>query len=179
MSISQFTKSEKKHQYTNLIPFRGPCEHRHNLRFLFLGTNYMYICSRCFGLYGGFLLFSLMIVLFQSIIYLIQTLNLLYIISSSFILTLPLVFDWLSQSKGLRHSTNFIRFVTGLLTSLSSVIIIVAYKSLWLTFPLGFLWFFIVQKVGRYWRHHRSTLFGCSACRSELQEAIAISGEVK
>jgi uncharacterized membrane protein len=154
--------------------FRGPCEHRHNFHFLFLGSKYMYICSRCLGLYGGFFFFSFFTLLFKSLIHYFQSLNPFLIFFVCFFLTIPLVFDWLTQSRGLRHSTNKIRFLTGLMTSFSGVILIIAYQALWLTVPLGLFWFYVVVTQGHRWRVLRSSSFGCYACRGELLEAITV-----
>lgn len=174
MSILPFKskKIENKHHCKKNQYFRGPCEHKHNFHLPFLGNSYLYICARCIGLYGGIYVFSLLFLLIFPIILLIQSLNYFIIFVICFLLTLPLVFDWLTQSKGLRHSSNIIRLLTGLFTSLGGVIMIVGFQAIWFTGTIGLLWFLFVVKIGHKWRKTRSKSFGCSACRRELPEAL-------
>lgn len=132
----------------------------------------MYICARCLGLYGGFFLLSLIFLiaglnLFQQI----QVLEPVLVLFICFILSIPLVIDWLSQSKGLRHSTNIIRFMVGLLTALSGIIMLVGYQALIFTVPLGAIWYALVGFTGRHLKKNRPASFGCFACKNELAVA--------
>ena len=131
------TTSTSPHQCRKKYLYRGPLEHRHNFHFPFLGKTYMYICARCLGLFGGPFIFSLIFLMFPVFIQQIQSLEPVQVLIVCFVLSVPLVFDWLSQSKGLRHSTNQLRFTVGLLTALSGIIMLVGYQALILTIPLG------------------------------------------
>ena len=160
-----------KHKHTKTQSFRGPFEHRHNFHLPALGKAYMYICARCLGLYGGFFLLALIFFIFPVLIQLIQDLLLVEILILCFLLSLPLVFDWLSQSKGIRHSNNLLRVTVGLLTTLAGMIMLIAYQFIWITLPVGISWFLLVSYAGRYWKNHRSPTFGCFACKKQFREA--------
>jgi len=171
MATITLFKIEEKHRCRKKHIFRGPCEHRHNFHLPFLGTTYLYICARCLGLYFGFFLFLFSLILVQPLMRIIQNLNSFELVLICFVLTLPLFFDWLSQSKGIRHSTNSIRLVSGLLTSLSGAIMIAGVQAIWITAPIGLLWFLTIGKIGHKWRKNRLSTFGCSACLGKLLEA--------
>ena len=160
------TRKQVKHHF-----FRGPCEHRHNFHLPALGKSYMYICARCLGLYGGFFLLALIFFAFPVLIQLIQDLMVAEIFLFCFFLSLPLVVDWLSQSKGLRHSSNVLRTTVGLLTALAGTIMLIAHQFLWITLPVGISWLLLISYAGRYWKNHRSPLFGCYSCKKQLKEA--------
>lgn len=160
-----YSKQRCKH---NHYSYRGPLEHRHNIYLPFLGKTYMYICARCLGLFGGFFLLSLGFFIFPTLIQQVQALEPVLVLAICFFLSAPLVIDWLSQSKGLRHSTNNLRFTVGLLTALSGIIMLVGYQALLITLPLGATWYIIVGFTGRHLKKNRPTSFGCFACKNKL-----------
>lgn len=69
------------------------------------------ICARCTGYVAGFTFLYLLKQKFSLDFLSITSTWAFYL---SIILLLPLVFDWLTQSWGLRESVNGIRFITGL-----------------------------------------------------------------
>ena len=156
--------------------YRGFCEHTHNfhLPYGYFGKKYMYICARCLGLYGGLVLWFLLLIFYAPLIIWLQSLNAIIILGLCFLLTLPLVIDWWLQCKAIKHSSNLIRLVTGLLASLGVVIMLLSYQAYWLTGPIGVGGFLIVTKVGSRWRGNRTPDWGCSACRHELPHAIPL-----
>lgn len=152
----------------------GPCQHRHNFHFPTLGPRYMYICSRCLGIYGGFLVWSLLFVVLRPVVHFLQELDPVLTLLLCWFLTTPLTADWLLQCKGLHHSNNPTRLLTGLFLSLAGVTAVVAYPAVWLTAPIGFLWFLLVSRVGTRWRATRPKTWGCIYCRNLLPEAYPI-----
>jgi uncharacterized membrane protein len=84
--------------------------HRHWLTFNLLGRE-LRLCARCSGYAAGFLLLTEVsrnfgIPVFHSLGEWVQVLI-------AFTLLLPMVFDWVTQSWGLRESNNRLRVVTG------------------------------------------------------------------
>lgn len=134
----------------------------------------MYICARCLGLYGGILGWGLLLIYFNSTIPWIQSLAPLLILGICNVLTLPLVMDWWLQCKAIRHSSNWSWLFTGLLTSLSGIIMLVSIQAYWVTFPTGALWYLIVNRKGRKWKQYRSIKWGCLYCRKEVPSAKPI-----
>jgi uncharacterized membrane protein len=70
------------------------------------------ICARCTGYVAGFTLLYMLQQIFRLDFLRTTSTWTLYL---SIVLLIPLVFDWLTQSWGLRESVNGIRFITGLL----------------------------------------------------------------
>lgn len=158
------------------IGYRGPCEHKHNMKFpiSIVGTDYMYICARCLGLKGMIPIWFTLFIVEKGIINKIQALSGLYVFLICYALTLPLVIDWLLQCRGTRHSSNFNRFFTGSLTSLSGVVMIIGYHAFWITMPIGFLWFYVVAKLGKKWKKNRPLTWGCYVCQHKLKQAFEV-----
>jgi uncharacterized membrane protein len=70
------------------------------------------ICARCTGYVAGFtFLYILQQILKLDFLRITPT----WTFYLSLVLLVPLIFDWLTQSWGLRESVNGIRFITGLL----------------------------------------------------------------
>lgn len=156
--------------------YRGLCEHTHNfhLPYALFGNKFMYVCARCLGLYGGVIFWIFVLIAFPPILVMISSLNSIAIPFLCIILTLPFVLDWWLQCKGIRHSSNGSRFITGLLTSLSGVILILRCQLYIITIPSGIIWYLIITRFGIRWKKNRSPQWGCRACRGELPKAKPI-----
>ena len=72
-------------------------------------NEYLVVCSRCLGIYAGFL-FSV-IILFLIYGFSAKSASLLY----PFLLILPMGVDGVTQAAALRQSKNWLRFITGYL----------------------------------------------------------------
>lgn len=68
------------------------------------------VCARCTGVVLGFTSFITLVTLLT----ITFTLPIELLILSSIALTLPAITDWLTQSWGLRESTNALRLLTGM-----------------------------------------------------------------
>ena len=71
------------------------------------------ICSRCFGVVIGFIIFSTLTVFLP--LQFFTRLQLHFQILFCVSLALPAIFDWVTQTWNLRESNNKIRMITGLL----------------------------------------------------------------
>ena len=156
--------------------YRGICEHTHNfhLPYNYFGNKFMYICARCLGIYGGVVMWFLVLIVYSPLIVWVQSLNFIFIPALCFVLTSPLVIDWWLQCKGVRHSSNLIRLSAGLLAALSGVLMLIAYQVYWITVPSGFIWYLMVTRIGKRWKRVRPFQWGCRACRGELPIAIPV-----
>jgi uncharacterized membrane protein len=156
--------------------YRGICEHDHNFRLprAMFGTKNMYVCSRCLGLYGGIVAWTSVLIILPQAGKWFNALDIVAVLGTCFLLTLPLVVDWWLQCKAMKHSSNPVRFITGLLTSLSGVIMITSFQYWWLTVPAGICWTIFVMKAGTRWKRNRPPGWGCHACRGEFPHAIPL-----
>ena len=153
--------------------YRGLLEHKHNfhLPYKYFGNRFMYICSRCLGLYGGLIIWLILFIFFPFIPRYLNSLIIFELFVLCFILTIPLVADWWLQCLAIRHSNNGIRLTTGLLTSLSGTIMIFSWQFYWISLPCSFLWILLVVKTGKRWKRKREPNWGCWACRGEQPKA--------
>lgn len=135
--------------------------HTHNVRVPWLDRA---VCARCGGIFGGLVCWTVALAASESCRTAIGDLRTSHGFALSFGLTLPLVVDWLSQCRGLRHSTNPVRLVSGLLLALGAVTLVAQYRRLPVFGPLAVGWAALVVKVGTYWRIRRPPYWGCSAC---------------
>jgi uncharacterized membrane protein len=135
--------------------------HDHNVRVP--GTDHV-VCARCGGLYGGLACWAVALAACGSCRAAIGGLPMGHGFALSFGLTLPLVADWWAQCRGLRHSTNPVRIVTGSLLALGAATLLVQYRYLHVFVPLAVGWAVCVIKLGTYWRIRRPPYWGCSAC---------------
>jgi len=97
--------------------------HNHPMTIGF-GKTQISICARCTGTMLGF--FSLMVLAQIANLSAFINLGLTQQLLICFLLITPLCFDWLTQTLGLRGSTNFIRSGTGLLEGLSVALLSMA-----------------------------------------------------
>jgi uncharacterized membrane protein len=84
------------------------CHHRPERTFK-IGEYYFPVCSRCTGLYLGFLTSSIFLYLSN-----ITYINILTI----FLMLIPCSIDGGSQYLGLRESNNYLRFLTGIIAGI-------------------------------------------------------------
>lgn len=143
-----------------------PCKHHHNFFFPWLGERFQYVCARDLGIWGGLIFLPLIIAFWPEAVSWIQELSLDVLLLCSGLLTLPLVIDWWLQCKAIRHSTNWRRLLTGLLASLGIMKLLIAYRYLFITIPVAFLWGLLITKIGRYWWIRRPPEWGCPSCRT-------------
>lgn len=73
----------------------------------------MFVCSRCTGIYFGIFTLFLILTLFKSL----RKKFLLFDFKKLFLFALPLLFDWSLNFIFKIETTNFVRFLTGLLMS--------------------------------------------------------------
>lgn len=146
------------------------CNHQHN--FTLNVKNPIFFCSRCIGIYGGVPFFILIFLFLTPITNWLNNLENIHILLLCYILTLPLVFDWLLQCRAIKHSSNKNRLITGLMTSLSFTIFLFSYNAYWITIPIGLIWYITIIKLGFRWRNIRPLDWGCSYCShlSSLQK---------
>ena len=78
----------------------------------------MPLCSRCVGIYSGIII-GLLIFLILNFQFSTNTILKLFIISQ-----IPLIIDGVTQYFKFRTSTNFLRFVTGIIGGIGSGIVI-------------------------------------------------------
>ncbi len=93
----------------NLKPIMRLLCHQREDRTYKVCNAYLLVCSRCLGIYAGFL-FSFVILLLVSGFF-VQKANFLY----AFAFIVPMAADGLTQLFGLRESKNWLRFITGYL----------------------------------------------------------------
>ncbi len=118
--------------YHRIVYFIGDLGcHQKASRSFYINSNQMPVCSRCTGIFLGIaIVLPLFYFLeyFRSTIYKAIVENLFSKHRTLFILlyilfTAPLVADGLTQTLGLRESTNLIRFITGLMfSSINSIV---------------------------------------------------------
>jgi len=87
--------------------------HRHWFTLRVFGLE-LRLCSRCSGYLTGFLFltaFRTRIIDFQ----VIQAIPIQHQFIFNLLFVMPLIFDWLTQSWGLRESDNVTRFITGVI----------------------------------------------------------------
>lgn len=101
----------KTYQRVNQMEFWRLFAHSHWFTLYLIGKK-IRICARCTGYILGFTFLYSLNKMFRLEFFSITSKWSLY---PFFLLLLPLVFDWLTQSWGLRESVNGIRFITGLL----------------------------------------------------------------
>ena len=89
--------------------------HSHWFTLNFVGKK-IRICARCAGYFAGFSSLFLLSQLFSSGF---SNISSKLLIGISISLLLPLIFDWITQSWGLRESSNGIRFISGVLFGLA------------------------------------------------------------
>lgn len=159
--------------------YRGFMEHTHNfhLPFKYFGNRFMHICSRCLGLYGGIVIWLILFLCSPFVSRYLDSLVVLETLFLCFILTVPLVVDWWLQCLAIHHSNNGVRFTTGLLTSLSGMIMFFSPQIYWISLPCSYLWMRLVRKVGIKWRKKRDPNWGCWACQGDVPKAKAIFGK--
>ncbi|MFX0208496.1 MAG: DUF2085 domain-containing protein [Candidatus Hodarchaeota archaeon] len=179
ISHRPFQKSENENSDVKTyvkVCYKGILEHTHNfhLPYKYVGNRFMYICSRCLGMYGGAIIWISIFLIFPRCALLLQSLNTFNILIICFVLTLPLVIDWLLQCLAVHHSSNIIRLTTGLLVSLSGVIMIGVPHAYWITIPCGLLWLRLVIIAGKRLKRRRDPIWGCWACRGEVPRAKPI-----
>jgi len=145
---------------SRLDAFRS-CRHDHNVGVP--GTDYA-VCARCAGIYGGAVCWAAVAAACGDCRTAVRGLPAAHGFALSFGLTLPLVADWWAQCRGLRHSTNRARLLTGVLLALGTVTLVVQYGRLPAFGPVAVGWAVVVVKVGTYWRARRPPYWGCDAC---------------
>lgn len=176
MTFTTSTQNFSAHDESLACRYRGFMEHTHNFHLLYkyFGNRFMYVCSRCLGLYGGFIIWLLVFIVFPLVIRFINLLKIYELLLVCFILTIPLVLDWWIQCLAIHHSNNLIRLLTGLLTSLSGIIMVFSPKAYWISIPCGYLWMKLVKKIGKNWRRKRDPKWGCWACQGNIPKAHPI-----
>lgn len=97
--------------------FYGQICHQIEKRSFFVFSKPMLICSRCSGIFGGFLTLFLFVTFFSSLRKWLDKLNYKIIL----VFSLPLLIDWILNFIFKVESTNLVRFLTGFLFSIIPV----------------------------------------------------------
>lgn len=95
----------------------GKLCHQIDNRCFFINGKPMLVCSRCFGIYSGTLVLFTMLIFSTKFRKIIEKLDFRFIL----LLALPLVFDWTINFIFKYETTNFVRFLTGFLSSIIPV----------------------------------------------------------
>lgn len=106
--------------------YRLPICHRLPDRTFKFRESYFPVCARCTGIYVSAFTYFIYVYFF----YVEYTFQLLLL---AFIMTIPTIFDGLTQLFGLRLSNNKLRFFTGLIGGLGLAILIKTLKYYMLT----------------------------------------------
>ena len=139
-------------------------DHSHNLHLRILNHK-LNLCKRCSTLIVSALGWMSLILLLQPIHDWINNMDILRFLATCFLLSLPMVVDWLIQSKGISHSNTFRRMVTAIAFTFAFNIFVFRIDYLLFSGVLALGWQFIVLSVGLYWKTKRKPEFGCTECK--------------
>lgn len=143
-----------------------PCKHNHNFNLPWLTERFRYICARDLGIFGGLVIFIPTFLILQKNFLLARNgLVISKLIIASFLLTLPLTVDWWLQCKGIVHSNNWKRFLTGLGTSIGISLMLIHPIFFWITLPLLGFWGWLINRIGHSFVKNRTPDWGCNHCK--------------